>query len=368
MAACKRCLKKSRIIPEVLPFCPDCIKNHYEEISQDIEKIHHSTRAEFDLPQSPPRSAGGITCPLCVNACRAGEREFGYCGVRKNAAGKWEGASEEQASLSWYHDALPTNCVADWVCPAGGDVGYPKYSHCRGAEYHYYNLAAFFNSCTLNCLFCQNWHYRQSCKEGVLRSLAEFLDSISPKDACICWFGGDPGSQIDFALNASKKALDKNKGRILRICWETNGTVNGRYLEEMAELSLISGGCIKFDLKAWNENIHKALTGFSNKRTLENFEMVSHRVNERPQVPLLIASTLLVPGYIDEQEVAGIAGFIASLNKEIPYSLLGFHPDFYLTDLPRTSIAHAEHAYQAARNAGLSRLNIGNMAILSRDY
>ena len=58
--------------------------------------------------------------------------------------------------------------------------------------------------------------------------------------------------------------------------------------------------------------------GSSNTRTLENFARVARRIEERPDPPLLIASTLLVPGYIDADEVGRIAGFIAGLNPSIP--------------------------------------------------
>jgi pyruvate formate lyase activating enzyme len=33
----------------------------------------------------------------------------------------------------------------------------------------------------------------------------------------------------------------------------------------------MTGGCLKFDLKAWEENLHKALTGITNRRKIENF-------------------------------------------------------------------------------------------------
>lgn len=136
----------------------------------------------------------------------------------------------------------------------------------------------------------------------------------------------------------------------------------------MADLSLESGGCIKFDLKAWDEGIHYALCGVSNKKTLENFEVLSEMVSRRPEPPMLIASTLLVPGYVDETEVAGIAGFLAALNPEIPYSLLAFYPHFYLQDLPTTSRTHALRCREVAEQAGLKRVNLGNLHLLGRDY
>jgi pyruvate formate lyase activating enzyme len=133
----------------------------------------------------------------------------------------------------------------------------------------------------------------------------------------------------------------------------------------MMDLSLQSGGCLKFDLKAMDPNIHYALCGVSNERTLENFSRAAQRIAERPQPPPLIASTLLVPGYIDAQEVKAIASFIAKLDPNIPYALLGFHGDFLITDLPRTSWEQANRCLEAAKEAGLKRVRIGNTHILT---
>jgi pyruvate formate lyase activating enzyme len=89
---------------------------------------------------------------------------------------------------------------------------------------------------------------------------------------------------------------------------------------------------------------------------------------KRPKPPLLIASTLLVPGYVDEPEISEIAGFISSLDPEIPYSLLAFHPQFYLNDLPTTSRSHALRCRDAAEKAGLQNVHIGNVHLLAEDY
>ncbi|GAI83905.1 unnamed protein product, partial [marine sediment metagenome] len=113
--------------------------------------------------------------------------------------------------------------------------------------------------------------------------------------------------------------------KFLRICWETNGTMGRKYLKEAVEISLISGGCIKFDLKAYDVNLFFALTGSSNHNTLKNFEIASDYIKKRKDPPLVVASTLLVPGYIDEKEIKKIATFICSCNPDTPYKLLGFH-------------------------------------------
>ncbi|HZD54626.1 MAG TPA: hypothetical protein VE080_00090, partial [Candidatus Aquicultoraceae bacterium] len=131
------------------------------------------------------------------------------------------------------------------------------------------------------------------------------------------------------------------------------------------DLALESGGCVKFDLKAWDETLHVALTGVGNKRTLENFSRAAEQAGRRPVPPPLIASTLLVPGYVDEEEVGKIAGFIASLDRDIPYSLLAFHPHFRMDDLPRTPGSLARGCLRAAKDAGLSRVQMGNAHLLA---
>lgn len=140
--------------------------------------------------------------------------------------------------------------------------------------------------------------------------------------------------------------------------------MNERLFDEMVALSLQTGGCIKFDLKAWDENLHYALTGNTNDRALKNFIAAGNRMDERAIPPLLVASTLLVPGYVDKDEVRCIARFIASVNPDIPYSLLGFYPHFYMVDMPLTTYAVAEDCLRAAEDEGLTNVKVGNAHLL----
>ena len=129
----------------------------------------------------------------------------------------------------------------------------------------------------------------------------------------------------------------------MRICFEWNGAGNRLLVDRAAELALRSGGNVKFDLKCGSESVSRALSGVSNRRSFENFEMLFRRYGDkRPDMPLLTATTLLVPGYVDALEVEKIAGFLADLDRNIPYSLLVFHPDFIMSDLPITPYRQVE--------------------------
>jgi len=291
-----------------------------------------------------------VHCPLCANDCLIGEGERGFCGLRTVRDGRLHhiAGTPRKGILHWYRDPLPTNCVADWVCPGS-----------KQSRKH--NLAVFYKSCTLDCLFCQNWHFRQTdalTHNGT--SARELADYAEPSTFCVCFFGGDPASQMPHALAAAR--LLAQRGVV--VCWETAGTANGRLMETAVRLSLESGGCLKFDLKARTEALHIALTGWSNRRTLENFGRAANRFRERPSAPLVIASTLLVPGYINAKEVKRIAAFIADNDPDIPYSLLGFAPNYLMPDMPCTSVDQAEAAYEAAAEAGLTNVHIGNRHLL----
>lgn len=354
MATCALCGTTSPLISASLGVCARCIRTRSEEALSRLTTVHAASRRQFGLPETQPRSAGGRHCSLCANECALAEGERGFCGLRANEGGRLIhlAGTPKAGMLHWYHDPLPTNCVADWVCE-----GHTK----RG----YTNLAVFYGACSFNCLFCQNWHYREmSPRKERLTSAEALAAAADARTFCVCYFGGDPTPQMPHAL-ATSRLLAK---RGVRVCWETNGTMHPKMLDQAVQLSLETGGCIKFDLKALDENLHRALTGMSNRRTLENLARAAQYIPQRPKPPLVVVSTLLVPGYVDPDEVRKIAAYIASLNPEIPYALLGFFPHFYMPDLPCTSVRHAEEALEAALEAGLTNVRVGNRHLLSRDY
>jgi pyruvate formate lyase activating enzyme len=167
-------------------------------------------------------------------------------------------------------------------------------------------------------------------------------------------------------LLASKASFDEAQklSREMRICWEWNGCGEPELVRRAAELSLRSGGVVKFDLKAWNERLSLALSGVPNQRAFENFEMIAKEYLPQAKHHLLTATTLLVPGYVDEDEVRKIAEFIANINLEIPYSLLIFHGAFVMADLPITPRSQVINCYKAAKEAGLKKVHVGNLHLL----
>ena len=282
--------------------------------------------------------AAGAACSVPTPARSA--RARGFCGLREVRQGRLRhlAGTPDRGLLHWCRDPLPTNCVADPSC-----AGHSQ----RGKH----NLAVFYASCTADCLCCQNRHFQETDPLSSAHiSAEELVGEASLRTHCVCFFGGDPVSQMPHALAASRHFASRG------------------LMDRAMDVSLASGGCVKFDLKAHDEYLHRAVTGVGNERILEYFARAASRFEERTAPPPVVASTLLVPGYIDAEEVGRIARFIADLNPEIPCVLQGFGPSFLLPDLPRMSVHHADEAAAAARAAGLRTVHVGNRHLLSCEY
>ena len=342
---CQLC-KNEVIISKAMPYCPDCIRDRFEEIKVHILRIHGGTRRPYGLREEIPEDATGFRCQLCINKCSITDDEFGYCGVRRNVGGRIVGPDKNWAYVDWYHDPLPTNCVADWVCKGNKDHGYT-------------NLAVFYEACTFNCLFCQNWHFRDRKNRATTEDLVRAADAST---GCICFFGGDPTPFASHSLEVARRVQDK--ARKLRICWETNGSISNKYMKKWADCALASDGCVKIDFKTFSENLNIALCGTSNENTKKNIKLVAEYMDKRERPPMLIVSTLLIPGYIDETELNAMAKFISAINKDIPWSFLGFYPHFLFEDMPCTPRKQAEMALAIAEAHGIRNTHLGNIHLL----
>jgi len=377
MGTCKFCGKEGNLISNVLQTCRDCIiEKDWEIIKPYLQSIHRQVRLLVDLPEKPPNAESGfikLKCDFCINECILSEDDVSYCGLRniqKNEIDELPLPTKSRGYIHGYLDANPTNCCNAWFCPAGTSKGYPNYSDYNGPEFGTYSFAAFLYGCTFNCLFCQNASHKNFSKK-FLFDVDKLATQISEnkKITCLCYFGGTPEAQLAFTLNLAEKILEKVKqednSRKFRICWEWNGSGNQNLVEKCMQTALKSGGNIKFDLKSFNEKLNLALCGVSNTRTLENFRFLAENYfgTRDDNMPEMSACTLMVPGYVNYDEVELIARFISEINPEIPYSLLVFHGDYQMRDLPVTPKKQAEKCLKVAQKY-LKNVHLGNKFLL----
>jgi pyruvate formate lyase activating enzyme len=79
--------------------------------------------------------------------------------------------------------------------------------------------------------------------------------------------------------------------------------------------------------------------------------------------------TLVVPGFNDgSDELMDAARFIASVSEDIPWHVTAFHPDYKMTDPPRTTVETLIRAAEIGQEAGLNYVYAGNLPGQVGDY
>ena len=291
-----------KLCSQSIGVCALCVREGSLALAKDS---HESLRCRDRLVPSIP-SDGEIVCAECGNHCRMREGEVGFCSIREAKNGEIIDRHSASAIVSWYFDPLPTNCVADWVCPVTNEreLGFGKQ--------RLKNLAVFYGSCNSDCLFCQNTSYRTMMSRGSpLMTPEELASAADDYTACVCYFGGDPACNPEHSVRTSQIL---NEAKHVRVCYETNGNISKKWIDTIAEVVRTTKGTLKFDLKAVTSNIYEALTGIQNSVVLRNFESLA-TANHNREGEFLVASILLVPGYIDIPEVKKISSFKTLVRK-----------------------------------------------------
>lgn len=257
-----------------------------------------------------------------------------------------------------FFDRHPANCIASWLCPGTTGCGYPRYAVAPGPEVGCQNLAIFFGGCNFTCPFCQDWIHRLMLSRRIPRfALGEILKWPNAHTTCICFCGGTPDLHMREVLWLAEHFSAAANGRVLRFCAETNLTADSSLLREFAGLVLKSGGGLNIGLKAGTDAVHRALTGMSNEPVLANLRMLHETFGVNHLVPFLRPSLLLVPGYVDETEIAEACRVVADMDANIPMKFIRFLPRNEMTDLPPTSDEEMRVAVRIARDFGLQRIS-----------
>ncbi|KKK42172.1 hypothetical protein LCGC14_0620830 [marine sediment metagenome] len=377
MGTCKFCGKTDELISVSLKVCRNCImEKDWSVIKPHILSIHNQIRKLSGLPEKAPKAEKQhikLKCNFCHNECSLALKDISYCGLRnliKDKSGELPIPTRSKGYIHGYIDPNPTNCCNAWFCPAGTSNGFPKYSDYVEPEFGTYSYAAFLYGCSFSCLFCQNSSHKQFQKRNLFDSETLANQIVKNKEiTCLCYFGGTPEPQLPFSINLAEKILEiiekEDNKRKFRICWEWNGSGRQDLVEKCMRLAIQTGGNIKFDLKSFNKNLNFALCGVSNSRTLENFKYLAENFFgiRGKNMPELSGCTLMVPGYINYEEVELIARFISEINPEIPYNLLVFHGDYQMRDLPITPRKQAEKCFKTAKKY-LKHVHLGNKFLL----
>ncbi len=297
-----------------------------------------------------------VMCLACARYCRIPEGEAGYCGVRVNDSGKLR--------LSVY--GKPAAVQIDPVEKK------PLFHFLPGSKA--FSIGTF--GCNFNCTFCQNWDISQAPADArekdpsrwraYFAELLERCDKWPPErvveaaaaNGCksIAFTYNEPTIFTEYAIDVMKKARKRGikgiyvtAGYETRECWDA--------LEGHIDAAII-------DLKAYNLRFYNELC------RAPNFEPVKESIRyARTKGVWVETVTLFVPGWNDsEKEMKDLASFFAGVDKEMPWHVTAFHPDYKMLDNAPTPAETLIKAREIGKAAGLKHIYCGNLPLAYSDY
>jgi pyruvate-formate lyase-activating enzyme len=172
-----------------------------------------------------------------------------------------------------------------------------------------------------------------------------------PARNIIAFTGGDLACQPEFYTQCAEriKELDSN----LWILFETNGYgLTPKNLDRFKQAGI---DAFWLDIKAWDKEVHKELTGVENDWVLK----LPREIVDRGFT--LEVLSLYIPGIVEADQIQKIAELLASVNDSIPFTILAFFPQYKLKHMHSPSLKQMLDAYHLTKQAGLKNVKLGNL-------
>jgi pyruvate formate lyase activating enzyme len=276
---------------------------------------------------------GAVRCSLCNHRCRIAQGKEGLCRVRKNNRGMLY-------SLNY------GRIVAANLDPIEKK---PLFHLLPGSSS--YSIAA--SGCNFRCGFCQNWEISQIQADGPVfggeaspRQVVE--EAVRRKAVSVSYTYTEPTIYFEFAYDCAVLAREAG----LRNIFVTNGYMTDDALKYIGPYL----DAANVDLKSFRDDFYKKICHATLPPVLDTIISLRH------MGIWVEVTTLIIPGVNDShKELAEIASFLASVDKDIPWHISRFHPDYEMNQLSVTPPEVLQEAYHIGRSKGLHFVYIGNM-------
>jgi len=282
-----------------------------------------------------PLKSNTIKCTLCPHHCLIQEGKHGVCAVRKNIKGKLVTLVYGKA-IAYHVDPIEKK---------------PLFNFKPGSSIYSFATAG----CNFHCDFCQNWDISQISKGKQGKIIGEekppkqiVQEAIDVGCNSIAATYNEPTIFYEYAIDTFKEA--KKHG--LYTVFVSNGYINKDPIDQLQPYL----DAINIDLKAFNDEFYKKICGARVQPVLDSIRYY-HQKGVWVEI-----TTLVIPGENDsEHELKQIAQFIASIDKNIPWHISRFHPDYKMTDKSWTSADTLHRAHKIGKSAGLNYIYVGNV-------
>ena len=176
----------------------------------------------------------------------------------------------------------------------------------------------FLSGCSLRCQYCHNpdtsfkRRGKERTVEDVLEEISRYASFLKTAKGGVTISGGDPLFQPDF----TRALLHGCKEMGLHTCIDTSGHLGCNADDAM----LADTDLVLLDIKAWNPEQYKHVTGQNLQPTLDFAEKLAAR-----GIPMWLRY-VLVPGLTDQMEdITALARYAAGLGNVQRVDVLPFH-------------------------------------------
>jgi len=260
------------------------------------------------------------TCEICFHHCSLAEGQIGFCGARKNVDGKV-------------------------ICDNYGKITAIALDPIEKKPLKHFFPGSYILSigsygCNLHCPFCQNSDISMqyagirthfiSPQELVSKALELKIDG----NIGVAYTYNEPFISYEYVTDCAGLVHQNGMKNVM----VTNGTVEEAPLRKI--LPLIDA--MNIDLKGFTGEYYRKLSG--------NLEVVKRTIEIAAKECHIEVTTLIVPGENDsDEEMEALAGWLASVDPEIPYHVSRFFPHYHMPDKPPTPVKTVYHLAEIAR-------------------
>jgi pyruvate formate lyase activating enzyme len=207
--------------------------------------------------------------------------------------------------------------------------------------------------CDIHCPFCQNWQTSQALRDYAASALPQVttpahLVALARREGARLLVSSynEPLITAEWAVAVFQEAARAG----LTCAFVSNGNGTPEVLDYLRPWIK----AYKVDLKGFNERRYRTLGC-----TLESVTDTIRMLHERGIWVEVV--TLVIQGFNDsEEELREAARFLASVNRDIPWHVTGFHKDYKMTDPPDTDARVLIRAAEIGAEEGLRFVYAGN--------
>jgi pyruvate formate lyase activating enzyme len=278
------------------------------------------------------REDDNIRCVACGHRCLIGEGKRGICKVRF--------VQEGELRVPWgYTAGLQSDPVEKK----------PFFHVYPGSDALTFGMLG----CDLHCSYCQNWFTSQALRDYSAQGSAQRVTpqqlvgyALREGSRLVVSSYNEPLITAEWAVAVFKEATAAG----LLCAFVSNGNATPEVLDFLRPWIR----AYKVDLKSFDDRHYRSLGC-----PLENVTNGIRMLHERGLWVEVV--TLVIPGFNDsEEELRQTARFLASVSRDIPWHVTGFHQDYKMADRPDTQTEELIQAAEIGTQEGLNFVYAGN--------